>query len=156
MARQSKTAREQAEEIFIKYAHAYLLVRDHRAAAIGVGVDPARVEEFLDTAKSCVTAQKIILEDATFIPDFKQPDKVREAILQQLWREARSNHSATGAGARVSALKAIGEISGLVDPEGASKANTAGGMLMVPVMSMEQWEKACVKAQQTLRAANHD
>lgn len=156
MAKQNKTARQHAEEIYVKYARAYLLCRDKRVAAIGIGVDPLQVDSFIEQAEYCAEAVKIITEDATFIPDFSSPDAVREAILQQLWREARSNQIATGAGARVSALKAIGEISGLADPDGAGKVLATGGLLMVPVTKMEDWEKQCTKAQQALRAAAHE
>lgn len=156
MARQSKTAREEAEAIYIKYAEAFLLCRHDKTAALGIGIAPEQVDEFLEAVKYSPAAVKILTEDATFIPDFKSPDKVKEAILQQLWREARSNSSSTGAAARVSALKAIGEISGLSDSGDNGKTVINGGLLMVPVMKLEDWEKQCAKAQRALRATSHE
>lgn len=155
MARQSKSAREAAEEKYVLYARAFILCRHEKTAALGVGIPPENVDEFLEQVKYSDAAMKIIIGDAVDIPDFKNPDAVREAVLKQLWREAKTSGASAGA-SRVSALKAIAEIAALSDPEDAKSIANKGGMLFVPVMSMDDWEKKCIKAQQTLRAGARD
>lgn len=155
MARQSKSARAEAEEKYILYARAFILCRHDKTAALGVGIPPENVDEFLEQVKYSESAQKIIIGDAVDVPDFKNPDSVREAVLTQLWREAKSA-SASAAPARVSALKAIAEIAAISNPEEGKSIANKGGMVFVPVMTMDDWEKKCVKAQQALKAGARD
>lgn len=151
-----KQPESDGQELYIKYAHAFIICRDEVMAARAIGVPEKDVNGFLQMVALHAEAQRIISEEIIFTPDFKSPEKLTDAVLRQLWREARGSATATGAAARVAALRAIADIGGITNPdEGKATANT-GGMLFVPVMKMEAWEKQCEKAQAALRAQVHE
>ena len=145
-----------AEEIYIRWAKCYTICGDEIKAARAINIDESAIEGFLAMARFSVAAQRIIAEDAASVPDFNKPESLREAVLTQLWKEAKAPATATGASARVSALKAISDIAGITNPEEATKGTVHGGLLMVPVMKMDAWEKQCEKAQAALRSQVHD
>lgn len=144
------------DDLYVRWAKLLAVCEDETAAAIAVGIHELNVPEFLRQAAIHPEAQRIRAETLAFIPDFNDAKSVRDAVLNQLWREAKSGNAATSAAARVSALRAISDITGISNPEDSPKGSQQGGMLFIPVMKMEQWEKACEKAQAALRAKAHE
>lgn len=147
---------DDGQELYIRWAHAWIICRDGLAAARAIGIPETQVSDFLKMAEYSAEAQRIISEDIVYTPDFKSPDALRDAVMKQLWREARNSTAVSGASARVAALRAIADIGGIENPEEGKALANSGGMLFVPVMKMDQWEKACEKHQAALKAEVHD
>lgn len=140
------------DQIYSKYAHRFLEIGNPKQAALDVGVPADSVNEFLTNCQQHPDVQQIITEDELSMPDFSDPDSVKKHILKKLWREA--NYRGTGAqqAARISALKTIGEITGI---EAAKKIDlndgSQGGMMLMPVMDAAMWEESAEKMQRELK-----
>lgn len=140
------------DQIYSNYAHRFLETGNPQQSAVDVGVPMDSVNEFLRNCKDHPEVQTILMEDELSMPDFTDPESVRAHILKKLWREA--NYKGTGAqqAARISALKTIGEITGI---EAAKKIDVnqsgQGGLMMVPVMDADMWEQSSAKMQRELK-----
>lgn len=138
--------------IYSKYANRFLEIGNPQQAAQDVGVPQDSISEFLRVCKDHPDVQNILMEDELSMPDFNDPDSVRKHILKKLWREANFRGTGAQQAARISALKTIGEITGI---EAAKKvdvnSNSEGGMMMIPVMDASMWEESAEKMQEDLK-----
>lgn len=142
------------DQIYVKYARRLLDIGNPTQAALEVGVPKDTVNEFLMIAKQHPKVQEILSADDDDETDFAELDQtqVRKKILKQLWREAQYRGQGAQQAARISALKAIGEITGIEAPKKID-VNTAaqGGIMMIPMMDADMWAESAEKMQKELK-----
>lgn len=140
------------DQVYSKFAHRFLEIGNHQQAARDVGVPEDTLNEFLRIAKDHPDVQRIVAEDEMAVPDFTDPESVRAHILKKLWREANYTGHGAQQAARISALKTIGEITGI---ESAKKVEinggAQGGIMMIPTMDAALWEASSEKMQRELK-----
>lgn len=140
------------EDIYIRYAHRYIMVGNPAQAALDVGVPKDSVKEFLNIAASHPEVLGLIAEADAEVPDFTNPEAMKRYILKQLLKEANFKGAGAQAAARIAALKAIAELTGIEPPKKIDVNNLGqGGMMMVPVMDATLWEQSAESMQQQLK-----
>lgn len=142
------------DDIYIKYANQLVLVGNPQQAALDVGVPSDSVREFLVIASQHPDVQRIVAEDESLVPDFNDAGSMKKYLLRQLLKEANYKGPGALATARISALKAIAELTGIEPPKKIDVNSTGqGGMMMVPVMDAALWEQSAEKMQEELKKA---
>lgn len=140
------------DDIYLKYAQRYLLIGNTRQAALDVGVPADSVNEFIQNTTKHPEVLRILAEAELEMPNFDDADSVKKYILKQLMKEANFRGVGAQQSARITALKAIAELTGI---EPAKKidvnAGLPGGMIMVPVMDAAQWESSAEAMQEELK-----
>lgn len=142
------------DDIYIKYAARYLMVGNPAQAAVDVGVPKDSVKEFLQIAATHPEVVQMIEEAENEVPDFNDASAMKRFILKQLLKESQYKGPGAQAAARIAALKAIAELTG-IEPPKKIDVNTAsrGGMMMVPLMDAAMWETSAEKMQDELKKA---
>ena len=140
------------DTIYLKYAERYILIGNPKQAALDVGVPPDSVNEFLQNTKSHPEVLMLIAQAETEMPDFEDANSVKKWILKALMKEANFRGLGAQQSARITALKAIAELTGI---EPAKKidvnAGIPGGMLLLPVMDAAAWETSAATMQEDLK-----
>lgn len=140
------------DDIYVKYAARYLLVGNPAQAAVDVGVPKDSVKEFLAIAATHPEVVGMIAEAENEIPDFSDADAMKKFILKQLLKESQYKGPGAQAAARIAALKAMAELTGIEPPKKIDLNSTGqGGMMMVPVMDAAMWEQSAEKMQEQLK-----
>lgn len=140
------------DDIYTKYAARYILIGNPAQAAIDVGVPKDTVKEFLAVAATHPDVIGMIAEAENEIPDFSDADAVKKFILKQLLKESQYKGPGAQAAARISALKAIAELTGIEPPKKIDLNSVGqGGMMMVPVMDAALWEQSAEAMQDQLK-----
>lgn len=139
-------------DIYVKYAARYLMVGNPAQAAVDVGVPKDAVKEFLQIAATHPEVVQMIAEAENEVPDFSDADAMKRYILKSLLKEANYKGPGAQAAARIAALKAIAELTGIEPPKKIDVNNVGhGGMMMVPVMDATLWEQSAESMQQQLK-----
>ena len=141
------------DEIYRKFATEFVNSGNEKSAALAAGVEPAAVIDFLKRAYDHPEVIRILAEDETSVPDFNNADEVKRHVLKSLWREARFRGPGAQPAARISALKALAELTGIEPAKKIDLDASRGGMMLVPVMDAALWEESCEKMQRNLKAA---
>ena len=140
------------DDIYLKYAQRYILIGNPKQAALDVGVPADSVNEFLQNTKSHPEVLMLIAQAETEMPDFDDATSVKKWILKALMKEANFRGLGAQQSARITALKAIAELTGI---EPAKKidvnAGIPGGMLLLPVMDAAAWETSAAEMQEDLK-----
>jgi len=140
------------DEIYSNYANRFLTIGNATQAALDVGVPKDTVNEFLRIAKDHPDVMDIIAADEQDMPDFNNPESVKRFILKQLLRESQFKGQGAQQAARIAALKAIGELTGIEPPKKIDINQAAqGGMMVIPVMDATMWEQSAELMQSELK-----
>ena len=100
-------------------------------------------------------AKQIETLKVAFVPS-REPQEIITATepLKQLLKEANFKGPGAQAAARIAALKAIAELTGIEPPKKIDVNSTGqGGMMMVPLMDAAMWEASAEKMQDELKKA---
>lgn len=142
------------DDIYAKYAARYLLVGNPAQAAADVGVPKDSVKEFLQVAATHPVVLDMIAEAENEVPDFSDATAMKKFILKQLLRESQYKGPGAQAAARIAALKAIAELTGIEPPKKIDLTGGGnGGMMMIPLMDAAMWEQSAEKMQDDLKKA---
>lgn len=140
------------DQIYAQFAERLVAIGNEKLAAQEVGVPIDSINEFLGIAKNHPDVQRIVAEDKQFVPDYEDSTSVKKYILKQLHKESQYKGPGAQAAARISALKAMAELTG-VEPAKKIDVNNrnSGGLMMVPVMDAAQWEISAEESQDELK-----
>lgn len=142
------------DNIYIKYAERYLLIGNTRQAALDVGVPADSVNEFIQNTTKHPEVLRILAEAELEMPNFEDQTSVKKYILKQLMKEANFKGAGAQQSARIAALKAIAELTGIEPPKKVEvNSGMQGGMMMVPLMDAAMWETSAEKMQDELKKA---
>lgn len=142
------------DNIYIKYAERYLLIGNTRQAALDVGVPADSVNEFIQNTTKHPEVLRILAEAELEMPNFEDQVSVKKYILKQLMKEANFKGAGAQQSARIAALKAIAELTGIEPPKKVEvNSGMQGGMMMVPLMDAAMWETSAEKMQDELKKA---
>lgn len=142
------------DNIYIKYAERYLLIGNTRQAALDVGVPADSVNEFIQNTTKHPEVLRILAEAELEMPNFEDQTSVKKYILKQLMKEANFKGAGAQQSARIAALKAIAELTGIEPPKKVEvNSGMQGGMMMVPLMDAAMWETSAEKMQDKLKKA---
>lgn len=140
------------DDIYVKYAARYLLVGNPAQAAVDVGVPKDSVKEFLQIAATHPEVVQMIAEAENEVPDFSDSEAMKRYILKCLLKEANYKGPGAQAAARIAALKAIAELTGIEPPKKIDLNSTGqGGMMLLPVMDASMWEQSAEAMQEKLK-----
>ena len=140
------------DDIYTKFAERFLVVGNEKLAAQEVGVPSDTLNEFLGVAKTHPDVIRILAEDEMAVPDFEDATSVKKYLLRQLMKESQYKGPGSNATARIAALKAMGELTGVEPAKKVDVTNrNAGGLMMVPVMDAAQWEVNAEQSQADLK-----
>lgn len=140
------------DNIYIKYAERYLLIGNTRQAALDVGVPADSVNEFIQNTTKHPEVLRILAEAELEMPNFEDQTSVKKYILKQLMKEANFKGAGAQQSARIAALKAIAELTGIEPPKKVEvNSGMQGGMMMVPLMDAAMWETSAEKMQDKLK-----
>lgn len=143
---------DDVQEVYTRYAQAFIRTGNAKLAARVAGVDPELIDEFVEKAEKNLDVQQMISDDATSVPDFDDVEETKKWVLERLAREASYKGPGSNQNARITALD---KIAGLTNIQPAKKVDInsgKGGLLLVPVTSVEDWEKEAKDSQEKLLA----
>ena len=144
------------DKIYETYAKHLVMNGNKSLSALAAGVEADTVDVFLENADSHPEVIRVLAEEECLIPNFDDPSSVRGAILSKLWKEANYKGAGGNQTARITALKHIGEITGIEAPKKVDLNTGQGGLMLVPVMGNDEWETTAAIAQEKLKATARD
>lgn len=144
------------EKKYIDYANRLVLCGNEEGAAAFVGIAPINIQTFIMSARVNRDVLQIIAEDETSVPDFTNKEDVKRHVLSSLWKESKKVGAGTQQAARIAALRAIGDLTGIEPPKQVSVDHTNGGVLAVPCMDINDWEKQSENTQKLLKETVRD
>lgn len=140
------------EHVYVTYAQTLLHTGNEQYAALAAGVDTEQVDEFISAAKRHPVVLETLATDASAIPDFEDQQDIKKFVLARLWRESNYKGKGCSHTGRIAALCKLADLTGIVPPKsgGSGDLGTEGGLLLVPVIDPNDWEKQAMESQRKL------